>query len=402
MLPIRLQFFFTFSIMGSLLPYLSVYLEESKGLNEAKVGTLFSTGGVAIFITPLIVTFLADKHLSPRRLMTFLFFFVSLASLGLAWFDRFEALLAVILIQHLALVPVVPLQDGINFAYQKQREAAGLKSSPYHRMRFWGSLGFMAPSFGVWVLMRMGGNLEVTIYLAAVMAMLGSINTLFLPETSVRTRVTIQADPDTGQSAGSRAPTAAALRAMLEPHVFVFCLAMLFAAMATSSYYMMYPAYLKQKAGIAPEWFGIISSIGVFLELPVLIGFGALVARFGFKRLLELGMLITALRMALLWLFPNPAVAIGTQLLHGTMVMVIHISPPIFLNRHARDENRNSMQGMYAMVVIGVGRIAGQLLGGALAEIDLQWMFASNTVLCVLAAGLFLFAFADKQEADDQ
>ena len=43
----------------------------------------------------------------------------------------------------------------------------------------------------------------------------------------------------------------------------------------------------------------------------------------------------------------------STQLFHGMIVLALLIAPPIFLNQHAEDRYRHSMQGLYAMAVMG-------------------------------------------------
>ncbi len=92
--------------------------------------------------------------------------------------------------------------------------------------------------------------------------------------------------------------------------------------------------------------------------------------------------------------------AIGTLVLHGMMVLVVQVMPPVYLNRSAQDSNRNSMQALYAMLVNGSGRIAGSLAGGAIAGTgNLSTVFLAAAGSAGLAGGLFAFAFHEKAKA---
>ena len=111
-----------------------------------------------------------------------------------------------------------------------------------------------------------------------------------------------------------------------------------------------------------------------------------------------LGAAAMVLRFVLLFAVPTPAVAVGTQLLHGLMVMVIVMAPPVFLNRHAGDGFRNSMQGVYALLVVGTGRVVGNYLAGAIAaRFAVTGVFAWSAILCALALALIWVAFYEEE-----
>ena len=102
-----------------------------------------------------------------------------------------------------------------------------------------------------------------------------------------------------------------------------------------------------------------------------------------------LGCALMATRMLLLAAFPNPAVAIGIQLFHGMMVLLLQVGPVVIIDKLAEDRFRHSIQGLYSMLVIGGGRIVGNLIVGPIAGNGYQAAYWWATGL-VLVAGLML------------
>lgn len=398
---IKTQYFLSFSVMGSLLPFFSVYLRE-QGLTRPQIGYVTSTASVAVLLTPVVVTFLADGWVKGRHLLAAVFVFSGVILASLLRAEGFWSILFLFAIFSLTFAPVTALQDGLQFLTQQKNRREGRPIVPYHLVRVWGTVGFIVPSVLLFEFLRRGQSTRVILVSAMFFCALGAMHTL-----SPARRAKASPTPDDLDHARLRRrdgqlPTVAAMKAMSEPHVLVFCLAMLLMHMASASYYSFYPLYLTDRVGLGSQWVGVIANIGVGLEIAYMLGFGRLLARWGLKGLMIMGAASMVLRFGLLAASDTIAVAVGTQIVHGVMVLVVHVAPPIFLNRHAEDRYRNSMQGLYVMGVYGCGRILGNLLAGHVAHVSLAWMFCAAAVLCGLALALFSFAFHDRDvvEAD--
>jgi PPP family 3-phenylpropionic acid transporter len=281
----------------------------------------------------------------------------------------------------------VPLQDGIYFSAAARAERA--PPPPYHIVRVWGTFGYILPSVVLYFFLTGAGSVAPALVCGVAMCALGAINALLvLPADTVAL--------DRSKAAPTRLPTLKAARAMLEPHVLVFCIAMALVHMAAASYYQLYPLHLTDNLTIGKQWVGLIANIGVVVEIGFMLGFGWLTARLTLRGLMIVGVGCIALRFVLLALVPTPAIAIGTQALHGMMVLVLHVAPPIYLNGRARDAYRNSIQGLYAMLVSGAARIIGSAVAGIIAERSIAMAFAGAAGLSVIATGLFWFAFREE------
>jgi len=405
------QFFFMFGVMGSVLAYLPVFLNERLG-SMSQVGLVMSTTGLAVIFTPVIMTALADTKLQSRTLIAVMFAVSSLTCFWQAASHSFLGLFVSHAVFAFAIWPITSLQDGLVFAEARQAEGAGRAATPYHRVRVFGTIGFAIPLGLLYLLLRDTPVLSflptvdvgVALVLGGVVCALGAVNALTLPHIALgqaRLARYSRSITSSGAQAGGRAragvkpgvPTFAAARVLFSGAGVVFCVCLFLAHCGNSAYYAFYPLYLTQTVGFDERWVGPITMLGVVLELGVMTSVGLMSAKLGLKWLLVAGLSVMALRFALLGLWPVQHVAVWTQVLHGITVVAIYVIPPIYLNALAGDHFRSSIQGLYAMTVFGPSRIVGNIVGGELSDIDLPLMFnliAATTLLAVigLAVGM--------------
>ncbi|MCC6679388.1 MAG: MFS transporter [Phycisphaeraceae bacterium] len=376
---LRAQYFFSYAVMGAFIPYLAVFLRQRE-LSDQQSGWVQSAWGLAVLLSPVLMTLAADLHVPNRRLLRLAFVGCGVAMGVMAALTHFWPLLIAYTVAALALTPALSLQDGLNFAEQDRRSANGMATVPYHRVRIYGTLGYIVPSLLLYVLLGQGVPIMVIMLAAAVLCAAGAFNTFFLPHPPGHEQRL--------QKSKLNLPTLAALKTMLQPQLLIFCLAMWLCQAAVAGYYSFYPLYLTESVGIDQRWLGLISSIGVMMEIPLVLGFGWLLARMSLRWLLTACLLATALRLGLLSQFDNMWAAIGTQLLHGPLVLVVHVAPPVYLNRCAQPGYRNSIQGLYAVLIMGTGRLVGNAAAGYAAHQSLGLLFGLECGLLVLAAAM--------------
>lgn len=381
---LKAQYFFTFAVIGSIMPFLPVYLDHI-GFTKAQIGYVNSIGAFAVVLTPALLALLADAHIQTRRLLCFVFLGGGAAFLAMLPVTSFWPVFILYGLHCLAYVPAMSLQDSLTFHSLHLHERTGRSHPPYHRIRVWGSIGYIVPSVLLYLALNYTTSQRLILVSAVGFCILGAFNTFRLPA--------VERDP---QSPRVGLPTTAALRALAEPHLMVFCIALLLMFMSSSVYYAFYPLHLTQRVGLEGKWVGLIATIGVVVEIFFVLGFGRLEKRLGIKGVLSLGVAAWLIRFILLAVSPSVAVALGTQLLHGPIVLVIHVAPPVYLNRSASTHNRASVQAVYTMLVTGIGRIAGSAVAGHVASIGLETAFYYAAALNVVAMVLLAFAFTDK------
>jgi len=381
------QFLITFAAMGAILAYLPVLLEQRLG-STAQAGIVLSTTGLAIILTPVIMTALADTKLQSRSIMAVLFGVSAITCVWQAMSHSFVGLLVSHTVFAFFFWPLAALQDGLVFAANQEATRLGQTETPYHRVRVFGTIGFAIPLAGLYFLIGQGTDVTIALWLGGAVCVLGLFNALTLPHIGLgQARRARFKEINDGDNPLSRIPTFAAARVLFRGSALLFCICLFVAHVGNSAYYGFYSIYLTKTVGFTESWVGPITMLGVVLELGVMTAVGLMTAKFGLKWLIVGGLGFMVVRFALLGAFPNQHVAVWTQILHGSTVVAIYVVPPIYLNALAGDHFRSSIQGLYAMTVFGPSRIVGNILGGELAEHSLPQMFiifSGTTLLAVI------------------
>ena len=276
--------------------------------------------------------------------------------------------------------------DGITFSVMQRRQELGLVAEPYHRVRVWGSVGFILPSIILYFALQRFSTTSILI-VGTVFGIAAAFIATTLPDPKSHAM----------PSGPSRLPTVAAAQRMFRGPLLVFCIASFLLNAASAAHYTYYPLYLNQTVHIKKEWVALISNIGVVVEIFFMLGFAWLLSRWGLKRLMIVGAICLMVRTILLAALPTHSIAIGTQLFHGLIVLMLLVAPPVFLNQHAEDEYRHSMQGLYAMLVMGLGRVVGNLIAGPIAKVSFQRVYAGAAILSAIAVGLLWLAFYEEE-----
>lgn len=372
---IKLHYLAVYAVIGAQAPYISIFLKR-QDFSEFEIGWVIGLQGLAVLISPVLITAVADRWLSNRLLMAICYLLGGAALFALTLCHSVELAVAASVAYSLGQVPLLPILDGLTFAANSRRAASGAGTVPYHRIRIYGTLGFMFPSLGIFFLLRYTALSAVAaIHLGAAIGLLGLLMCALLPS-----------DQPLPQEKHREWPTKAALKALWrEPlRTMVGSLFLCFLAMGSlSAFFSLYLVDL----GVSDEWVGLIINLGVFLEVFFMLGAGRILSAIGVRGVLVLGALATAARYVLLAAWPNLLVAVGTQIFHGPMVLCMFLLPPMVLNEKAEPAYRNSIQGLHWMLSGGVARIVGTIVMGYVAGFGLEYAFW-------LAAGLSLAASA--------
>jgi MFS transporter, PPP family, 3-phenylpropionic acid transporter len=278
---------------------------------------------------------------------------------------------------------LVPLLDGLTFKtilgpgdeVDPARGPLPGGRTPYASVRVWGSVGWMVPGMGFAVLMLWALEAQtvawIAMWTAAGFAGAGLATAWALPRQGVAPK-------------GGGLPTAEAWRAIRRRPLAAMMAALVLVFTAVTIYFMIYPLYLRA-LGVPTQLMGLITNLGVVVEIGFMLGAGRLLGWLGVKWMVVMGMCCMVLRMALLVCWPTTATAVLTQLLHGPMVVALMVVPPMYLNHKASASFRNSIQGLYSVLCMGVTRIVGSIAAGYVSD----W-FGGDNALTGLRAALVL------------
>ena len=397
MLPMRigwlkLHYLWAYAINGSILPYLSLYGKQ-RGLSDAQVGWVYGSYGLAVLVAPPMYTALADRFSNNRVLIALSYALSAAAVAGLCFSESFMFILLTYVLFALCFTATIPLLDGLTFATidapvdEALGPGPGPVRTPYRAIRVFGSYGWMVPGLAFPLLLLRGYDTLtvclIAIFTGAGFAMLGALTASGLPRHAPRKKLE------------RSLPTLVALGAMRQRPVAVLVVSLFLIFVSITSYYAFYPPYMEL-LGVKPELIGLITNIGVAVEIGLMAASNWLLRRIGVRGVLLFGAVAHVLRMGLLAGVPNATVAIASQILHGPTVLTLYLIPPMYLNAKAEPEYRNSMQGLYAMLCYGVARLVGSFLGhvseaagGGMAGLTAVFWTAAAIGL----AGLLLMAF---------
>ena len=367
--------FLQFFVWGAWLLTIGAYWFQNRHWSGAGFGAIFSTMGIASLFMPALMGVVADKWINAERLYGILQILGAIALFCVPLAGDPQTLFWVMLINMCFYMPTIALAIAVSYNALKSEGLDVVRDYP--PIRVWGTIGFIVPGLLLYFLIRQWHGISVVLYLASAIAVAGLINSMWLPSF--------------GRPAAPRErrlPTAEAARALFKGQMLVFCAACFLLQMAAACYYSFYPIYLSRGLGVPEAWTGMVVNIGVGIEIVFMLAFGRITRWLGMRNFLLLGAALMALRMALLAAFPVPAVGIGTQAFHGMMVLLIHVAPVVMVNAVAGDSYRHSMQGLFAMLVLGGGRIVGNFIAGPIARRDYAAAYWWAASLCLVALAL--------------
>ncbi|MEN9020431.1 MAG: MFS transporter [Verrucomicrobiales bacterium] len=407
---LQTQFFVSYAIFGCIGPLLPVYLMEVKGFTETELGYNQALTSIATVLSPILITLLADMKIDPRRILGASFLISALAFYLISISAGVIPSLIFYTLHSLAFMPTVALQDGYYFSLAKRSD--DVRATRYHRIRVWGTIGFIVPSVVLYFLLEPDPNLisKVVLYFlldrdppltmvlwcAIAFGVLSALHAQLLPKLPTNLD---------GEGAGfevkRRLPSAEAFAALLSPKGRYFLICMGLAYAASTAYHTFFPVYLRSMVGVEASVIGLIINVGVFLEIFYILALGRLRKRFGMRAIMIAGLSAMVVRLALLATFPSVFTAVATQLLHGLEICAVFVLPVMYLNQLASDRFRNSIQGVYTMVVIGGSRIVSGVIGGRIAEVDLRLLFACGAGLAAIAVILLALFFRPEDDYGD-
>lgn len=377
---LNLQFFLLFGSFAAVQPFVALLFKE-RGLSEEQIGYAMGMSGWAIMLSPALVTLIADTKMQPRRLMSLLCVCSAGSLIALLSSGSYWLMMIWFFMYSLVVTAIIPMQDGIMFGFQKMQIEQGKPGPHYNSVRVWGTYGYMAVLLMLFFPVKHYGNIGLSIYFGVACFLFLLLNSFLLPERGRR---------ETAKRAQAL-PTGDAVKALFGRRTALFSIGMFLLLACSAAYHTMYPVYLSDELGLQKHWVSIVVMSGALIEVYFIRSLNRFELKWGLRVVMLSGVFLSVVRFGLMYAIPNLIVAIGMQVLHGAMICSMMVIPPTFLNSLASESNRNSIQGVYTMLVVGTSRYVGTVLSGYLAAVDHRLLNLSCAGLCV---GAFAFLWA--------
>jgi len=366
-------YLFYFASLGALLPYWSLYL-KSLDFSITEIGQLMAILMATKIVAPNVWGWIADRTGQRMRIIRMASLLAIVAFAGVFVTDTFWWLAAVLVIFSFFWNATLPQFEVTTMNH------LGDDMHRYSGIRLWGSVGFILAVAGLGVLL---GHYSAAVlpYVLLGLFVLIWINSLCVPESAAG-HLPLDQEP---------------LRRVLRRPVVLSLLAVCFLVQAShGAYYSFFSLYLEgfgySTTVIGQLWaLGVLSEIGVFLLMPVLM------PRFGARNLLLLAVVLTTLRWLLTAFYADNLIVITLSqtlhaasfgLYHAVMIFIIH---SLFTGTH-----QGRGQALYSSLSFGAGGAAGTLVSGYLwSGLGPQAMYLVAAAISLCAVAVVLFGVRD-------
>jgi PPP family 3-phenylpropionic acid transporter len=338
-------YFALFATVGVFQPYWPMHL-STLGFSAATIGVLLGLFNAVRVASPLATAVLADRMMDRRPLMVALGVGMLAAATGLVGVASIGWVALTLALYSIGFNGLLPVYDAHALDW------LGQGRHHYGRLRVWGSLGFVVASAatGLWV-QHVGPTAIPWALLVGVLA----------------TAVVLVAMPVAQPQAHPKVTLSVSVRQWLaEPGLMRF-LGICFLQMAGfGAYYGFYTLYLQshgyQAAVIGAYWaFAVVAEMAMFLTGPWVLG------RVSLQRLLQIAVLGSVVRWAVVALFPERAIVMWcAQILHLAGFALFHSVSVLLAPTLLPSGFGARAQALVSSVGWGAGGIVGSLVAGAL------------------------------------
>jgi nucleoside transporter len=385
---LSVMMFLEYLIWGSWLPLLALYLGGVLGFSGAEIGYIFATQAIACVFGLYFGGQIADRLLSTEKLLAVLHLIGGAAMFALAFQTTFWSFFVVMLIYQLAYMPTMSLTNAICFHHIANAQ------TEFGRVRLWGTIGWIAASWPFVFILAGKTGADLNAALSSIFTVAG-IASMALAGFSL----TLPHTPPAAREAGASAPMKA-IGLLKDPTMLVLFIATTMDALVHQCYFQWTSPFLQQ-AGLAENWIMPAMSVGQIAEIVSMAALGWALAKLGWRWTMTIGILAHAARFFVFAIGDPLWLMVAINLVHGMCYAFFFAAVYIFVDERCPRDARASAQGLFNLVILGIGPFAGSLLWGRLGDIfrtadgavDFSKLFLAPAVLALAAALLMAVAF---------
>ncbi len=343
-----LQFF----VWGAWLPLIWSYM-AGLGFTSVQIAWVGSAFAIASILGIFAGNQFVDRHFSAERFMAGSHLIGGLAMLGLYITREFPTFFVLMLVHSICYVPTISVANSLAFTHLKDaRREFGL-------VRMGGTIGWILASWPLYFVLQ-----DV-------------------------------------QGAGGKLAWREALKFLwTTPFLLVLFVVTFIDSTIHNGYFLTAGGFLGQ-IGIKPENIMPVMSIGQVAEILTMAGLGLALKRLGWKWTMTIGILGHAGRFLVFAFFSEsiPAV-VAVQVLHGICYAFFFATVYIFIEVAFPKDVRTSAQGLFNLLILGLGDLAAKWLFIPLQAslthdgvVNYQKLFLVPSGLALAAAVLLVVAF---------
>jgi len=378
--------FLEYVIWGSWLPLLALYLSRFLGFSGTDIGWVFATLAIASVTAVFVSGQVADRHLATERFLAVSHAVGGLAMFALAFQKSFWPFFAGMLVHNVMYVPTLSLTNSICFHHLKDAQRQ------FGRVRLWGTIGWIGASWPFVFILKGKDGPALEAALTGIFWMAG-LASLVLAGWSL----TLPHTPPA--SSGERNAPLEAIRLLALPSVLVLFVVTFMDSLVHACYFQWTSPFLAA-IGVRENMIMPAMSIGQIAEIGTMAVLGACLSRLGWRRIMAFGILGHAVRFAIYALGGPVWLVVASNVVHGFCYAFFFASVYIFVDEYFPKDTRASAQGLFNLLILGLGPFVGNLLWGKLGDalrtsagVDYRSLFLFPTALATLAAVTLFLGF---------
>ncbi|MFO0937615.1 MAG: MFS transporter [Gemmataceae bacterium] len=391
-LKLAIMMFLQFFIWGAWFELGFVYIPGLKFPDPWMVPLIFGAFNIGSLMALFFSTQFADRKFAAEKFVSVSHLIGGLAIGGLFFLHpapgekaAFWPFFGLMLLHSIFYVPTISITNSIAFANLKD------PTKEFGPVRLWGTIGWIVASwpfifilvdwtkvpalsevgFVKWLgeALRFGktgadaAESQRYIFLVAgVASLVLSAFSLTLPHTPPK--------PATGEDSLAWLK---AMKILAKPFVAVLFLVTFIDAAVHQSFFVLTPGFLGPKVDggqvdIASNWVAPVMKIGQIAEILTMLFLGYVLKTFGWRLTMIIGVLGHAGRFAVFAFWPEPAPAILINILHGICYAFFFATVYIFIDEYFPKDIRSSAQGLFNVLILGVGPFVSNFFCNLLLE----------------------------------
>ena len=341
---------------------------KTKQWGPDQFGVIFSTMGISALFMPAIAGILSDRYINAEKLYGVLhilggicLFFVPASSTPDEMFWR-------ILLTMVFYMPTISLSNTVAYAILSREPGIDVVKV-FPPIRVWGTVGFIV---ALWTVSLTGNETH------AFQFYLGGIASLVLGVYSF----TLPACPPLGKNMENKGYLQAfGLHAFSMFKNYRYAIFFLFAMMLGAALQLTnaygdvflhsFDSLYSDPKPLAVQYPAIISSIAQISETLFILAIPFFMKRFGIKQIMIISMVAWVLRFGL-FAYGDPAgglwMIVLSCMIYGMAFDFFNISGSLFIEKSVEPSIRASAQGLFTMMVNGVGAVFGSRASGWVME----------------------------------
>lgn len=395
--------FFEFFVWGTWLISTGAYMSVSLKFTGIQIGSVYATLGLASLFMPAIMGIIADKWLNAEKLFGISHLILGVLFIGLTQVTDFNSFYVLMLLVSMFYMPTIGLNNAISYHILEENKFDIVKDFP--PIRVWGTIGFIIAAWFIDILQWKVGKEQF--YLAALSAIVLGIYSFTLPKIPVsKTK-----DQTLLQRLGL---DAFVLFKEKKIAIFLVFSVLLGAALQITNIWGV--PFLSDFETTYPDAFAVkhsvfLMSLSQISEVVFILFIPFCLKKFGIKKVMLMSLFAWVFRFGFFGIGTPEGIGlmflILSMIIYGLAFDFFNISGSLFIDKEVSPKIRSSAQGLFMMMVNGIGAFLGGYASGYVVDYFTQyetknwssiWFTFSVYALIIGVAFALLFKYKHNTE----